>query len=231
MQPCNILYLCDLSYRVLDPERASRRARHHRILRMMVAYVIAFAVFLLPHHIMWLIKDFDDGEKKLHFTDAQNVLYIFTYSITIVNPILFFVYNPEFKRHFWHYLKCQCITKKELFSVENLSESFSEESDPRPRKFREPPKYDKKYYPEPAENNFASTPTMLRAEIDSIPRDHDSGLGLVEASMFPSAVGRFRGAEKQRESSPSASPPASEDATFEYNDAPRGSFDQGSEML
>jgi len=224
------------SYRILDPERATRRARHHRILRMVVAYVIVFAIFLLPHQIMWLIKDFGDGEKKLHFTDAQNVLYIITYSITIVNPVMFFIYNPEFKRHFWHFLKCQCITRKELFSVENLSESFSEESDPPPPRYKPKPKYELKQYEQkqydskPLENNFASTPTMMRAEIDSMPRDHDSGLGLVEAGMFPSAVGRFRGAEKQRESSPSASPPPSE-VMFEYTDAPRGSFDQGSEML
>ena len=113
-----------------------------------------------------------------------------------------------------------------MFSVENLSASFSEEPGPRPPKYPSKPRYElknfdpKPYDPKPLENNFASTPTMVHA---------DSGLGLVEAGMFPSAVGRFRGMEKHRESSPSASPPPSE--MLDYNDAPGGSFDQGSEML
>ena len=127
--------------------------------------------------------------------------------------------------------------------MENLSESFSEESDPPPRFRPNPqPQYDFKYEPRPYENNYASTPTMTRAEIDfasrekidSMPRENDSGLGLVELSMFPSAAGRLRGVEKQRESSPSASPPPSapsSEVMYDYNDAPRGSFDQGSEML
>lgn len=218
------------SYRVLDPERASRRDRHYRILRMLVCYVVVFAVFLLPHQIMWLVKDFGDGDKKLYFTDTLNVLYIFTYSATIVNPLMFFLFNPEFKRHLWHFLKCECFAKKELFSAENLSESFSEEPDPPPR-YQSKTKYAlKQFETKPMQNNYASTPNMIRAETDSMPRENDSGLGMVEASMFPSAVGRFRGAEKHRESSPSASPPPSE-TMFDYTDGKRSSFDGGSEML
>ena len=108
-----------------------------------------------------------------------------------------------------------------MFSVENLSQSFSEEPGPPSPKYPSKPQYElKQYEPKPLDNNYASTPTMVHA---------DSGLGLVEAGMFPSAVGRFRGQEKHRESSPSASPPPSE--MFDYNDGPGGSFDQGSEML
>ena len=213
------------SYKILDPERASRRDRHSRIVRMMISYVAAFAIFLLPHQIMWFIQDFSDGDKKPHFQDVMYILYIFTYSVTIVNPILFFAYNPEFRRHFWYFFKCHCITRKETFSVENLSESFSEESvGPRSPQFQPPPKYEMH---EKKENNYVSTPTIQRSETGSLPR-HDSGLGLVEAGLFPSAVDRMRTAGKYRESTPSASPPGSD--VISYTDA-RDSLDQGSEML
>ncbi|KAJ7389027.1 hypothetical protein OS493_034161 [Desmophyllum pertusum] len=218
------------SYKILDPERACRRDRHSRIVRMMVAYAVVFAIFLLPHQIMWMIQDFGDGAKKLYFQDVVNIMYIFTYSVTIVNPILFFAYNPEFRRHFWHFFKCHCITKKEMFSVENLSESFSEETDRERPQFQPPPKYEMKelkVLKEYEENNYVSTPTMLRSDEASLPR-HDSGLGLVEAGLFPSAVGRMRTAGKYRESTPSASPPGSD--VISYTDA-RDSIDQGSEML
>ena len=214
----------NFSYKILDPERASRRDRHSRVMRMMVSYVIVFALFLLPHQIMSLIQDFGNGDKKLHFKDAKYVLNIFTYSVTIANPVLFFVYNPEFRRHFWHFFKCHCITKKERFSIENLSESFSEESiGPRRPQFQPPPKYEVRE----KENNYVSTPTMQRSETSSLPR-HDSGLGLVEAGLFPSAVDRMRTAGKYRESTPSASPPGSD--VVSYTDG-RDVLDQGSEML
>ena len=215
----------NFSYKILDPERASRRDRHSRIVRMMVSYVIVFAVFLLPHQIMSLIQDFGNGDKKLHFKDATYVLNIFTYSVAIANPVLFFVYNPEFRRNFWHFFKCHCVTKKERFSIENLSESFSEESiGPRKPQFQPPPKY---VMHEMKENNYVSTPTIQQSETSSLPR-HDSGLGLVEAGLFPSAVDRMRTAGKYRESTPSASPPGSD--VVSYTDG-RDVLDQGSEML
>lgn len=194
---------------------------------MMVAYVLFFAIFLLPHQIMLLIQDFADGDEKLYFEDTKNVLAIFTYAITIINPILFFAFNPEFRRHFGYFVKCQCITKKEMFSLENLSESFSEEVYRGPKKFQPPPKYELEEIKGKGENNYVSTPTLQRSETASLPR-HDSGLGLVEAGMFPSAVDRIRTINKQRESTPSGSPPGSD--VVSYTDA-RDYGDEGSEML
>lgn len=233
MQISKLNFFCHsyLSFRVLDPERAGRRERHNRILRMLVAYVIVFAVFLLPHQVMWLVRDFGKGEEKLYFKDILNVVLVFTYSVTIINPVMFFIYNPEFVRHLLYYVKCQCLAKKELFSAENKSESFSLEPNVPPPPSRLKPKFElQQLEPKAFENNYASNPSIQLAETDSIPRDHDSGLGFVEQSMFPSAVGRFRGAEKHRESTPSASPPPSE-AMYDENDAPPYSFNQGSEML
>ena len=109
-----------------------------------------------------------------------------------------------------------------------MSESFSEESDRgrrRPGGFRPPPKYEMKEMVN--ENNYASTPTMLRTDGAALPR-YDSGLGLVEAGLFPSAVDRLRTAGKNKESTPSASPPGSD--VISYTDR-KDSFDQGSEML
>ena len=68
---------------------------------------------------------------------------------------------------------------------------------------------------------------MLHTDGVTLPR-YDSGLGLVEAGLFPSAVDRLRTAGKYKESTPSTSPPGSD--VVSYTDR-KDSLDQGSEML
>ena len=218
--------VCFSRYQVLDPERATRRDRHHRIIRLMLVYVLVFAIFLLPHQIMGLVLDFGDGGNQSYFEDIRHVLYIFAYGITVVNPVLFFIFNPEFKRDFWHFLKCRCVTKKEMFTLTDLSESFSEESDQGPsRKERNHvPTVNHDAKTEPIES---STPTLSRLEIDAMPRDQDSGLELVEAGMFRSTIDRLRTTKKEKEYSPSASPPGSD----VFENFTNTSLDQSSEML
>lgn len=72
---------------------------------MLIIYLCAFAILLLPHQIMWFILDFGGGDKMPYFWDVLAVLYVLTYSITISNPVLFFVYNVEFRSDMWYFLR------------------------------------------------------------------------------------------------------------------------------
>lgn len=91
----------------------------------MLAYIIVFAVLLLPHQIMWFLLDFKDGINMPHFLSVLNVLYTLTYSITIANPILFYTYNDEFQQDFLYFLKFKCVRRST--HEEDLSDSFSED--------------------------------------------------------------------------------------------------------
>lgn len=91
---------------------------------MFVDYVIVFVIFLFFYQIMWFVKDFGDGDKRFYFGDVMNVVYIFIYSMIIINLVMFFCFNFEFRCYLWYFVKCQCLVKKELFSVENMLELF-----------------------------------------------------------------------------------------------------------
>lgn len=88
-----------------EPSVLKRTDRHFRVTRMLVIYLCSFGILLLPHQIMWFILDFGGGDQMLYFFDVLSVLYVLTYSITISNPILFFVYNVEFRTDMWYILR------------------------------------------------------------------------------------------------------------------------------
>lgn len=111
----------------MEPSRAKRRDRHRSVNNMLLAYIIVFAVLILPHQIMWFLLDFNNGGDMPHFYSTLNVLYILTYSITIANPILFYIYNEEFHRDFAYFLKFKCIRGEGNAREDDLSDSFSED--------------------------------------------------------------------------------------------------------
>ena len=65
---------------------------------MLAIIVLVFAICTLPHHLMWLILDFSAGTLWVHFWDLLNIMYIFTYTNSVANPIVFFVFNEELRK-------------------------------------------------------------------------------------------------------------------------------------
>ena len=154
-------------------------------------------------------------------------LNVFMYSVAFLNPVMFFVSNPDFKRDLWHLIKCHYIKKeRKVFSFENPSVSFPEESDSRPGSQLKPLPLDD--FSEPVYASKPSTPTLNRVEVYAVPLENNSEVPCVKASMVPTQVGQLSKVEKERKSSPLASPFPFPNPIFENTDAQSaGSFDQG----
>lgn len=148
-----------------------------------------------------------------------------TYSCTFLNPVMFFFFNPDFKRDLWHLIKFHYIKKEEnVFSFKCPSESFSEESDSPPRSLTKPPPFD-----DYNESVYPSTPKLILAEVYSMSLENNSEVAPVKASIVLSAVGQLAKVEKERKPSPLASP---SNLIYENTDGQSaGSFDQGRENL
>lgn len=114
-------------YKIMEPQRAKRRDRHHNVNSLLLAYIWVFAILLLPHQIMWFLLDFDNGENKPYFQSVLNVLYILTYSTAVANPVIFFLYQPEFKKDLNYFLKFQFICRQDNEPEDDLSDEFSED--------------------------------------------------------------------------------------------------------
>ena len=152
---------------------------------------------------------------------------VFTYSLTFLNPVMFFVFNPDFKRDLWHLIKCHYIKKEErVFSFKHPSESFSEESDSPLLSLARPQPFD-----DCNESVYPSTPTLTRAEVYSMSLENNSEVARVNASIALSAVGQLGKAEKEIKSS-SLESLLSLELIYENTDEQSAdSFDQGRENL
>lgn len=154
-------------------------------------------------------------------------LNVITYSLTFLNPVMFFVFNPDFKRDLWHLIKCHYIKKEErVFSFKHPSESFSEESDSPPRSLARPQPFD-----DCNESVYPSTPTLTRAEVYSMSPENNSEVARVKASIVVSAVGQLGKAEKERKSSSLESLLSLEPIYENTDEQSADSFDQGRENL
>ncbi|EDO32417.1 predicted protein, partial [Nematostella vectensis] len=67
-----------------------RRARQNlRLVKMFVTAVVAFALCLLPNHVVWLWNDFGDGHEKPYFGIVLIFSNTLIYTNSIVNPFIF----------------------------------------------------------------------------------------------------------------------------------------------
>lgn len=179
-----------------------------------------------PFTASYIILAFRDKSSTwLH--QAFYLLNIFTYSVAFLNPVMFFVIYPNFKRDLWYLIKCHYIKKEgKAFSFKNPSLSFSKESHSPPGPQLKPHPFD-----DFSKSVYALTPTLKRTEVCSMPLENNSEVACVKASMVPTAVGQLSKVEKERKSSPLASP-LSTNPIFENTDAQSaGSFDQGRKNL
>ena len=169
------------------------------VLLLLIPYTLSFALHVSPNALYSLFA----------------FLNVFTYISTFLNPVMFFVVNPDFKQDLWHLIKCHYIKKEEkVFSFKHPSESFSEESDSPPRSPAQPQPFDNCN-----ELVYPSTPSLTRAEVYSMSLENNSEVARVKASIVLSAGSML-------------APPLSSGLIYENTDAQSaGSFDQGRENL
>lgn len=81
--------------------------RQKRIVRMLVIVVVLFAVCWLPYHILFLYIDFGQPEMTYSILSAIMSTQWFIYSNSVCNPIVYAVFNANYRREFSRMLRCQ----------------------------------------------------------------------------------------------------------------------------
>lgn len=84
-----------------------------KVIRMLVAVTILFAVCVLPTNIMWLWLDFDNADKNFDlFWEVVAFCNILTFSNSAANPVCYLVANANYRKEFARMLKRCFLTKK-----------------------------------------------------------------------------------------------------------------------
>lgn len=85
--------------------RLKRSRRHVRAVRMVVLFVVVSAVCMLPHQVVWLWITFG---KDVHY--SNNLLtfaYMFTFTSSFANPLLYFTHNPSLRARLFSLVCCR----------------------------------------------------------------------------------------------------------------------------
>lgn len=73
----------------LDKLIRRRAEQNLRMVRLCVTAVIAFALCLLPFHVLWLWHDFGKGGEDSNFSTMLRFSNILVYSNSVINPLIF----------------------------------------------------------------------------------------------------------------------------------------------
>lgn len=85
--------------------RLKRSRRHVRAVCMVILFVVVFAVCMLPHQVVWLWITFGKGVNY-----SENLLtfaYMFTFTSSFANPLVYFTQNPALKAKLKSLILCR----------------------------------------------------------------------------------------------------------------------------
>lgn len=101
--------------------------------KMFIVVVVVFAIFMFPNQVVWLWADFGGGINSPNFTNISIICWLFTYTNSVVNPIIFGVFSKDFRqgfrRVFYRFVRCGCKSspersgEKETLRLQTVSES------------------------------------------------------------------------------------------------------------
>lgn len=84
--------------------RLKRSKRHVRAVRMVVLFVVVFAVCMLPHQVVWLWITFG---KEVNSENLLTFAYMFTFTSSFANPLVYFTQNPALKTKLKNIILCR----------------------------------------------------------------------------------------------------------------------------
>ena len=89
-------------------QEEKRLHRNTKIVQMLVAVVLLYAICLLPNQVVWLWYEFGSGANWVHLDKFLTFGSIMVYVNSCVNPLLYAGMNDEFRKGFFRILKCRC---------------------------------------------------------------------------------------------------------------------------
>lgn len=99
------------------------RDQNIRATKMFVTVVIVFATCRLPNEIFWLWSDFGDGHDSEYSNVAGIICRMFTYTNSIFNPVIYWIFSKDFKRGFNGIFTSLWKRKRSGSSVDELDQS------------------------------------------------------------------------------------------------------------
>lgn len=94
---------------------------------MLVTIVTVYSVCMLPHHLFWIVSGFVQDADQTVNTTVSSVSYLFTYSNSVANPVVFFFYSKESRYHLKRYVnKLFCARSMDVpFEIKKWSATWS----------------------------------------------------------------------------------------------------------
>lgn len=76
---------------------ARKKMQNIRVTKMFVTVVMVFALSMFPNQVLWLWVDFGNGGENEYFVVISAVCRLFTYSNSVLNPIIYGFYSRELR--------------------------------------------------------------------------------------------------------------------------------------
>ena len=76
---------------------ARKKLQNVHVTKMFVLIVMVFALSMFPNQVLWLWVDFGNGGENQYFAVISAVCRLFTYSNSVLNPIIYGFYSREFR--------------------------------------------------------------------------------------------------------------------------------------
>lgn len=89
--------------------RLKRSRRHVRAVRMVILFVVVFAICMLPHQVVWLWMTFGDNVE--HSSSLLTFAYMFTFTSSVVNPLVYFTHNPALRARLFAIVACRSLPR------------------------------------------------------------------------------------------------------------------------
>lgn len=80
--------------------RRGTNEANKRATKMFLAIVVVFTVCMFPNQALWLWADFSNGGGNPMFLKAVIICWLFTYSNSVCNPVIYAVFSRDFRRGF-----------------------------------------------------------------------------------------------------------------------------------
>ena len=65
--------------------------------KMFILVVLVFAIFMFPNQVIWLWADFGNGLEHPNFRMIANICWLFTYTNSVCNPVIYFMFSKDFR--------------------------------------------------------------------------------------------------------------------------------------
>lgn len=99
--------------------------------KMFIVVVVVFAIFMFPNQVVWLWADFGGGINSPNFTNISIICWLFTYTNSVVNPVIFGIFSKDFRqgfgRVFYRFVRgCSCKSSPERSGEKERLQTVSE---------------------------------------------------------------------------------------------------------